>query len=61
MLRVWWALDFREDVEMVSRIEIGLKAGVPDARGRSVMERAKQALGISMEGCRTRDVYKVAA
>lgn len=46
---------------MVYRIEIGLKSGVPDARGRGVMERAEQALGISMAGCRTRDVYKVAA
>ena len=46
---------------MVYRIEIGLKSGVPDARGRSVVERAELALGLSMALCRTRDVYKVAA
>ncbi|MFL2860374.1 MAG: phosphoribosylformylglycinamidine synthase subunit PurL [Pontiellaceae bacterium] len=46
---------------MVYRIEIGLKSGVPDARGRSVVERAERALGLSMALCRTRDVYKVAA
>lgn len=46
---------------MVYRIEMGLKSGVPDARGRSVVERAERALGLSMALCRTRDVYKVAA
>ncbi len=46
---------------MVYRFEIGLKSGVPDARGRSVLDRADRALGLSMEKCRTRDAYKVTA
>lgn len=46
---------------MICRIEIGLKDGVPDARGRSVIGRAKGALGMEIAACRTRDVYKVNA
>ena len=46
---------------MIYRIEIGLKNGVPDARGRSVIHRAQGALRLQIEACRTRDVYKVAA
>ena len=45
----------------VYRIEIGMKEGVPDARGRSVIHRAEGALGIKISDCRTRDVYKVRA
>lgn len=43
------------------RIEVGLKQGVPDARGRSVVSRAHSALGMTIESCQTRDVYKVDA
>ena len=46
---------------MIYRIEIGLKDGVPDARGRGVMHRAEGALKMTIDECRTRDVYKVVA
>ncbi len=46
---------------MVYRIEIGLKEGVPDARGRDVIGRAAGALKMEIAACRTRDVYKVDA
>ena len=46
---------------MIYRIEIGLKQGVPDARGRGVIGRAKSALGMKIKSCQTRDVYKVDA
>jgi phosphoribosylformylglycinamidine synthase len=46
---------------MIYRIEIGLKDGVPDARGRGVIHRAEGALKMAIAQCRTRDVYKVAA
>ena len=46
---------------MIYRIEIGLKDGVPDARGRGVVHRAEGALQMEISECRTRDVYKVAA
>ncbi len=46
---------------MLYRIEIGLKQGVPDARGRGVLNKAQGALGLKMEACQTRDVYKVVA
>ena len=46
---------------MIYRMEIGLKDGVPDARGRGVMHRAAGALKLDMAECRTRDVYKVDA
>lgn len=46
---------------MVYRIEIGLKEGVPDARGRDVISRAAGALKMKIAACRTRDVYKVSA
>lgn len=46
---------------MIYRIEIGLKQGVPDARGRGVVQQAKGALGLTIDSCQTRDVYKVAA
>jgi len=46
---------------MLYRIEIGLKDGVPDARGRGVLHKAQGALGLTIDACRTRDVYKVVA
>ncbi len=46
---------------MIYRIEIGLKDGVPDARGRGVIHRAQGALKMDIAECRTRDVYKVVA
>ncbi len=46
---------------MIYRIEIGLKDGVPDARGRGVIHRAEGALKMEIAECRTRDVYKVVA
>jgi len=46
---------------MIYRIEIGLKDGVPDARGRAVIHRAKSTLKMEITRCRTRDVYKVNA
>ncbi|VGO20630.1 AIR synthase-related protein [Pontiella sulfatireligans] len=46
---------------MIYRIEIGLKDGVPDARGRGVIHRAEGALKMAIDECRTRDVYKVVA
>jgi len=46
---------------MIYRIEIGLKDGVPDARGRRVMTQTASALHIDLAQCRTRDVYKVDA
>ena len=46
---------------MIYRIEIGLKDGVPDARGRGVIHRAAGALKMELADCRTRDVYKVVA
>ena len=46
---------------MLYRIEIGLKQGVPDARGRGVIGQAQGALGMTIDACRTRDVYKVVA
>ena len=46
---------------MLYRIEIGLKQGVPDARGRGVIGQAQGALGMTIDACETRDVYKVVA
>ncbi|MBN2161318.1 MAG: hypothetical protein JXR25_01700 [Pontiellaceae bacterium] len=46
---------------MIYRIEIGLKDGVPDARGRGVIHRAAGALKMELTDCRTRDIYKVVA
>ncbi|NCC52451.1 MAG: phosphoribosylformylglycinamidine synthase [Spartobacteria bacterium] len=44
---------------MSYRIEIGLKPGVVDARGKSVVTRAKSFLDLPLQSCVTRDVYKV--
>ena len=46
---------------MIYRIEIGLKDGVPDARGCGVILWADGALKMNIAACRTRDVYKVVA
>ena len=46
---------------MLYRIEIGLKQGVPDARGRGVLHQSQGALGLTIDACQTRDVYKVVA
>ena len=43
---------------MIYRIEIGLKDGVPDARGRGVIHRAEGALKMNIGECRTID-YQV--
>ncbi|MCK5676680.1 MAG: phosphoribosylformylglycinamidine synthase, partial [Verrucomicrobia bacterium] len=43
---------------MIYRIEIGLRDGVPDARGRGMIHRAEGALRMAIGQCRTRDVYK---
>ena len=44
---------------MAYRIEIGLRRGIRDARGRATVARARRFLRLSVEGCQTRDVYKV--
>jgi phosphoribosylformylglycinamidine synthase II len=41
------------------RIEIGLKRGAPDARGRAVTSQARRFLRIPLQSCLTRDVYTV--
>ena len=46
---------------MVYRIEIGLKNGVSDARGKSTMHKAIQSLGLDITNCSIRDVYKISA
>ena len=46
---------------MVYRIEIGLKESVPDARGQSVIHQAENCLGINLNQCKTRDIYKISA
>jgi phosphoribosylformylglycinamidine synthase len=44
---------------VTQRIEIGLKRGVVDARGRAVAARAHRFLRLPVASCRTRDVYKL--
>ncbi|MFH0954448.1 MAG: AIR synthase-related protein [Verrucomicrobiota bacterium] len=46
---------------MAFRIEIGLKRGVSDARGRGVVARARKFLHVSVASCHTREVYKIDA
>jgi phosphoribosylformylglycinamidine synthase II len=41
------------------RIEIGLKRGVKDARGRATVAKARRFLRLPVTSCQTRDVYKV--
>lgn len=44
---------------MAFRIEIGLKKGLRDPRGRGVVQRAREFLDLSVRTCSTRDVYRV--
>ncbi len=44
---------------MAYRIEIGLKRGIRDARGRATVDKARRFLGLPVKSCQTRDVYKV--
>ena len=44
---------------MTNRIEIGLKRGIKDARGRAVAARARRFLRLPVGTCQTRDVYKL--
>ena len=46
---------------MVYRIEIGLKNGVPDVKGKSTIFNAKQSFGLEITNCNVRDVYKINA
>ena len=46
---------------MARRIEIALKRGVPDARGRAVVAAARGFLHLPVRRCATRDVYKIDA
>jgi phosphoribosylformylglycinamidine synthase II len=41
------------------RIEIGLRRGIRDARGRATIGRARRFLHLPVESCQTRDVYKI--
>jgi phosphoribosylformylglycinamidine synthase subunit PurSL len=41
------------------RIEIGLKRGVTDARGRSITSKTRRYLRLPVQSCQTRDVYKI--
>ncbi len=44
---------------MAIRVEIGLKRGVRDSRGKGVVSKAREFLRIPLRGCQTRDVYKI--
>ncbi len=44
---------------MAFRIEIGLKRGVTDARGRSTVAKIRRYFRLPVQSCHTRDVYKV--
>ncbi|MCG2660411.1 MAG: AIR synthase-related protein [Kiritimatiellae bacterium] len=46
---------------MTRRIEIGLKNGVRDARGESVVANARKTLGLRIAAAHTRTVYKIDA
>ncbi len=46
---------------MAFRVEIGLKRGLRDPRGESVVARARGYLGLNAHRCITRDVYLVDA
>jgi phosphoribosylformylglycinamidine synthase len=47
------------DASVAYRIEIGLKRGVKDARGRATVAKARRFLRLPIESCQTRDIYKV--
>ncbi len=44
---------------MAFRIELALKRGVRDARGRDVVAKSRDFLHLPVKSCSTRDVYKV--
>ena len=44
---------------MAHRIEIALKTGVRDARGKGVVHAARRFFDLPVKDCRTRDVYKI--
>jgi phosphoribosylformylglycinamidine synthase len=44
---------------VTERIEVGLRSGIDDPRGRSVMAQAREFLGLAVEDVRTRAVYKL--
>lgn len=44
---------------MAHRIEIALKTGVRDARGKGVVAAARRFFSLPLRDCRTRDVYKI--
>ncbi len=44
---------------MAFRIEIGLRRGIRDARGRAMAAKARRFLRIPIRSCQTRDVYKL--
>ena len=44
---------------MAYRIEIGLKRGIRDARGRGIAAKTRRFLRLPVVSCLTRDVYKV--
>lgn len=46
---------------MSQRIEIGLKEKVRDARGESIVAKARQTLGMRLQSAQTRTVYKIDA
>ncbi|MFA5043032.1 MAG: AIR synthase-related protein [Kiritimatiellia bacterium] len=46
---------------MAYRIEIGLKRGVPDARGRGAAARAASALRLPVKSIQTRTIYQIDA
>jgi phosphoribosylformylglycinamidine synthase subunit PurSL len=47
------------DEIVASRIEIGPKRGISDARGRSTVAKTRRFLRLPVEFCQTRDVYKI--
>ena len=44
---------------MAYRIEIGLKRGIRDARGRAIAAKTRRFLRLPVNSCQTRDIYKV--
>lgn len=44
---------------MTYRIEIGLKRGIRDARGRATVAKARRFLRLPAGSCQTRDIYKI--
>ncbi len=44
---------------MAHRIEVGLKRGIRDARGRTIAGKTRRFLRLPVNSCQTRDIYKV--